>query len=472
MVSDDSLFVHCIYFLTTWKEKDVEMTAPESDASSAKPSGGGADNKHEYHEVLSQGNNQGSHHSGEWRHFCKKTMAIYDGAPLQLFLSVLLVISLFLSDSWVLGNAPTSSDPVLFIILIIIFAIFLLESAIVSAVNPDYFLSFFFWMDVIGTLSIILDIGWIADEFMPSDSNLSQKGSLLRAARAAKLGARYGRLMRLLKFVKFFRFLPCLGKRKADAEPEPTMSAVRRVSAELSEVLSRRVAALVMLLVIVVPFLSYANKDNSVKAWARNFQLVARNESTTGYDLDNMIVQFKEYYNNEDLSPISIFISSPSGIHKNSFGQRHVRDSNKFELVEHYSLDSVEYKINIKMDNTAPAKWDALYGILLIILVVGVLLSFSASFNGSVEVLIVIPLEKMMATLRKSATDMLRSMQAMDKQVSQENRILEEDEDLDDELETAVLEKMVEKCKCFMPFCIYYVYTDLADITIFSGSHC
>ncbi|CAN0201413.1 unnamed protein product, partial [Ectocarpus fasciculatus] len=350
-------------------------------------------------------------------------------------------MSLFLPDAWVLGNAPSSSDPVLYIILIIIFVIFLLESTIMSIVNPDYFLSFFFWMDVIGTLSIILDIGWIADEFLPNDSNLSQKGSLLRAARAAKLGARYGRLMRLLKFVKFFRFLPCFRKNGEEEEPEPTMSAVRRVSAELSEVLSRRVAALVMLLVIVVPFLNYESKDSSVQAWADVFTVVARNETTTAYDLNGLIGEFKDYYDNQDLAPMSAYVSSPIGVFRENFDADHVRQSNRIEVVERYGVDGDSYKVKLKMDNTVGAQWDAMYGILLIILVVAVLLAFSASFNGSVEVLIVVPLEKMMATLRKSATDMLRSMQAMDKQVSEENRLLEEDEELDEELETAVLEK-------------------------------
>lgn len=399
----------------------------------------------EYHPVNKNNNS-------EWHHFCKKTVARYDAAPVQLFLSVLLVMSLFLPDAWVLGNAPSSSDPVLYIILIIIFVIFLLESTIMSIVNPDYFLSFFFWMDVIGTLSIILDIGWIADEFLPNDSNLSQKGSLLRAARAAKLGARYGRLMRLLKFVKFFRFLPCFRKNGEEEEPEPTMSAVRRVSAELSEVLSRRVAALVMLLVIVVPFLNYESKDSSVQAWADVFTVVARNETTTAYDLNGLIGEFKDYYDNQDLAPMSAYVSSPIGVFRESFDVDHVRQSNRIEVVERYGVDGDSYKVKLKMDNTVGAQWDAMYGILLIILVVAVLLAFSASFNGSVEVLIVVPLEKMMATLRKSATDMLRSMQAMDKQVSEENRLLEEDEELDEELETAVLEKMVEKRKSLHMF--------------------
>lgn len=428
------------------KGKDVELSGQpteqsgQSDVLPANPEAP-LDKKKSNHAV---GNTHHGHN--EWHQFCKKTMMMYDTPPIQVFLNVLLVLSLFIPDAWVLGNAPTSSDPVLYIILIVIFAAFVLESTVLSIVNPEYFLSFFFWMDVLGTLSIIMDIGWIADEFMPRDSDLSRRGSLLRAARAAKIGARYGRLMRLLKVVKFFRFLPCFSDAATD-EPEPTMSAVRRVSMELSEVLSRRVAALVMLLVIVVPFLNYRSSDSSVQAWADNFLIVAKNQSVTSYDIDYMIAEFKEYYSNEDLKPMSIYLSTQIGEFDKNFGVDNVRHSNRVELDEKYRVGGSKYRIEITMDNTIAAKWDALFGILLIILVVGVLLTFSASFNGSVDVLIVIPLEKMMSILRKSAADMLRSMQAMDRQVSEENRVLDDDEDLDEELETAVLEKMVEKCK-------------------------
>jgi hypothetical protein len=57
--------------------------------------------------------------------------------------------------------------------------IFSLETITLSIVQEDYFLSFFFWMDTIGTISLILDIGWISNRFLP-DHGARSKGSLLR----------------------------------------------------------------------------------------------------------------------------------------------------------------------------------------------------------------------------------------------------------------------------------------------------
>ena len=50
---------------------------------------------------------------------------------------------------------------------------------------------------------------------------------MLRATRAAKLGARYGRLMRLLKLLRFMKDIPCLQFLNSNEEDyEPTMKAI------------------------------------------------------------------------------------------------------------------------------------------------------------------------------------------------------------------------------------------------------
>ena len=378
----------------------------------------------------------------------KQIFTVMDSVPMQLFLAILLLMSLFLPDIWTLSNAPTNSDDALFSILLAVFILFVFETVILSFVQDDYFLGFFFWMDTLGTLSIILDIGWIADEFMPDDSTAAQKGSLLRAARAAKLGARYGRLMRLMKVMRFFKFLPCFSGDEEEQEPEPTMSAVRKVSNELSNVLSRRVAGLVMLIVIVVPFLNYTDKDRSIDAWLTNFRMTAARENTTLDEINGMARKFRRFYTYKDRTPMKLRVESP---YFETYNERYdqgyrIRTDNILKYEDFFiDDDNNKYWIKILSNQTVIRQWDSFYGIMLIILVILVLVGFSASFQGAVDVLVVVPLEKMMNTLRRSATAMLKSMQAMDKE-DEENNLLGSGSELDEELETAVLEKMVEKC--------------------------
>jgi hypothetical protein len=155
----------------------------------------------------------------------KQIFKVMDDGKTQAFLGSLLMVSLFINESWVLGNASDDSNDALYSVLTFVFVCFCLESVVLTVVQPAYFLSFFFWMDLVGTISIILDIGWISGSFFQSGS--SNQASILRATRAAKLGARYGRLMRILKLIKFMRLLPCF-KEDEEEKPEPTLTAVRK----------------------------------------------------------------------------------------------------------------------------------------------------------------------------------------------------------------------------------------------------
>lgn len=184
---------------------------------------------------------------------------------LQVAMTIILLLSLFLPDSWILGNAPDSSNNALYGILVGILISFSIEMAILAVVQEAYFPNFFFWLDLVGTISVIFDIGWITNAFLPNGTSVTQT-SLVRATRAAKLGARYGRLLRLLRLMRFLKFLPCFSSLKDD-QFEPTMSAIKKVSNELSNLLSLRTAMLVLILVIVVPFLSYPVHDFSANAW-------------------------------------------------------------------------------------------------------------------------------------------------------------------------------------------------------------
>ena len=362
-----------------------------------------------------------------------------DDGKTQLFLAFILMISLFINDSWICGNAPDSSNDILNGILVVVFIIFSLESIILSFVQPKYFLGFFFWMDVLGTISILLDIGWVADELFSSDSIRST--SILRATRTAKLGARYGRLMRILKLIKFIKFIPCF-KKAENGEPEPTLSAVRKVSNQLTNLLSQRVAGLVMLMVIVMPFLQYKVNDNddSANAWLQLLKSLAKDPNTPVSVFSQTLKKMNGFYTFHDQKVQSVIVSSPNpGISTTNiyYPASQVRVSNLLQYTTTFKNDP-EYYVTIVMDTTNPHIKDSMFNILIILLVIFLLVFFSASFQNAVDTLMVVPLEKIMSALRNSATLMLKSMKAMDTDKKEE-------EDSDGELETEMLEKMVDK---------------------------
>lgn len=367
-----------------------------------------------------------------------------DDGKTQAFLGMLLMLSLFINESWVLGNASDDSDNALYGILTFVFICFCLESIVLSVVQPNYFLSFFFWMDIVGTISIILDIGWISESFLKTGS--SNQGSILRATRAAKLGARYGRLMRILKLIKFMKFLPCFKEEEIE-KPEPTLSAVRKVTKQLNDVLSQRIAGLVMLLVIVLPFLSYDDiTDASPNSWVTAIRAAVKDSNVADSVATEMMRKMQRFYSSKDSKVQSVSATSPyitDGVLSETFlGTDNVRVSNLVTYEETYVVSGTSYYVKAVMDQTIPNQWEALFGIIVILLVMFCLVFFSASLQNSVDTLVVVPLENIMTALRNSATVMLKSMKAMgDDEEAKDG----DDDDDDGELETEMLERMVEK---------------------------
>lgn len=389
----------------------------------------------------------------------KQIFRYIDGTRYQLMSMALLMLSLFLAVSFTCGNVPDSENDALYALLIVIFSIFLCEVIILCVVQDKYLFSFFFWMDCLGTLSILLDVGWITKSFISHNGSDGSSARVLRATRAAKLGARYGRLMRLLKILRFFKYVPCLSKK--EEQQEPTMSAVRRVSNELSLLLAQRVAGLVMLLVIVIPFLQFQQTDYSFNAWINSLKSLAKNETTTAYDINYAAAQFQQFYRYKTAKLISLHVDSPhlpdSPFKFDYFVRSVIRADNMVTFIKPFKVSggptaAKPFQVKAIVDFTVENQQDSMFSILVIVLVIIVLIGFSTSFQRAVDQLIVVPLDHMMKTLRSSAVVMLKSMKAISAADEEKNRdrfneggIDDADSDLDGELETALLEKMVEK---------------------------
>ena len=94
---------------------------------------------------------------------------------------------------------------------------FMLELILASIGNPDYLFGFFFWLDLVFSLSLITDIEPIMDAFAGmgsneedetlSGGNTSDTGSLVRASRGARIGTKAGRMTRVIRLIRLIRIV-------------------------------------------------------------------------------------------------------------------------------------------------------------------------------------------------------------------------------------------------------------------------
>lgn len=78
------------------------------------------------------------------------------------FMTVITLYALFGDDirAWAFTK---SADEAFYILTIISMILFFIELIIASICKEDYFLGFYFWLDLISTVSLIFDIGWFWD---------------------------------------------------------------------------------------------------------------------------------------------------------------------------------------------------------------------------------------------------------------------------------------------------------------------
>jgi len=86
-------------------------------------------------------------------------------------MTIITLYALFGDDIRVLATGK-EGDPTFWIMNIISLWAFIIEILAASLAKPEYFNGFFFWLDFVSTISLLLDIGWVVESLFSSSENL------------------------------------------------------------------------------------------------------------------------------------------------------------------------------------------------------------------------------------------------------------------------------------------------------------
>ena len=87
-------------------------------------------------------------------------------------------------------------------------ALFGIEIILASLAKDDYFLGFYFWLDLISTVTLIFDIGWFWDLILGSSgsvSNSQQASKVAKQGKGARIGTRASRIARIVRLIRLIR---------------------------------------------------------------------------------------------------------------------------------------------------------------------------------------------------------------------------------------------------------------------------
>ena len=124
----------------------------------------------------------------------------------QIFITILTVYSLF-SDDFRTAAFDAKVDLGFDTLSLIVMGIFAVEIILSCLVIEGYTCSFFFWLDILSTASIIFDVNFITDDIFVSagSGSVAQLASQSKASRAATRAVRIVKLFRVIRIIKIYK---------------------------------------------------------------------------------------------------------------------------------------------------------------------------------------------------------------------------------------------------------------------------
>jgi hypothetical protein len=85
-----------------------------------------------------------------------------EGKFVTILMTVVTIFAIF-GDDIRLWLTDKNADPYFYTALLVSFFLFFSEILINTVVTDEFKYSFFFWLDIIATISVLIDIQWITD---------------------------------------------------------------------------------------------------------------------------------------------------------------------------------------------------------------------------------------------------------------------------------------------------------------------
>jgi hypothetical protein len=374
-----------------------------------------------------------------------------------------LFIALSFGEIFAIAQVPTNIE--LDIILMIVFGVFAFEFVGLVLTDASYLFSFFFFMDFVGTLSMVFDISFMAgpdveqEDRVTRDSSSSNNLIVVRAARAAKLGARAGRISRVLKLI---RFLPFLFNNDQD---QSKVKMARVISHQLTNVLSTRVSFLTICVVVILPLswmFTYPEVDDSMGAWTELLAQDADSVATAQADgnsvqlalqvqrLNLELTRFSQFYEGLTYGPFNVwygetineeFVGGWPGV-----SSWPLNFSSGFDAPQRNSSIRLisQGRIQCAFDLSTPKQQEAAAAIGLIGFIIAVMVIFGLVMSSSIGAIALQPLERMMFHVRERCKQIFKYTNDLET-ADEENEDAEEYDEMEKSSEFVLLEKVVGK---------------------------
>jgi hypothetical protein len=125
-------------------------------------------------------------------------------------MSVVTLYALFGDDIRIL-ICPRYMDDIFYGLTTFSLIMFFVELLLGSLAQDGYLFGFYFWLDLVATVSLVSDIGWIWDPMIGAKEIESTENAdasqLANSNKGAKVGSQASRVVRILRLIRLIRIV-------------------------------------------------------------------------------------------------------------------------------------------------------------------------------------------------------------------------------------------------------------------------
>ena len=322
-------------------------------------------------------------------------------------LSILLTLIILFLDDFRTFLAPKSADPVFYDVTLVIFVLFALELIVCSIVKDNYFLQFFFWLDLLAAFSLVPDIPYMWDPILGVDSTadpsnpLSLSAAVQASSRAspANRAIKFVRLIRLVRIAKLFELCAkTRGGSLTAAGGGVGVAGIRKghsaVGQHLSEQTTRKVVLLVLLMLFGIPLLQPVPSQQAEEYSLRELSMLSSSATLSSAEWSNEVNFTLSYYP----SILYLNVSPPAQPTPSTYTLEYIDPSlSQYRVSE---LLSVSFNNVLALfSQREQSRLTGEYNIVTTLVVLVLLAVGAVLFNRNNHRMVIVPIERMMATI-------------------------------------------------------------------------
>lgn len=358
---------------------------------------------------------------------------------------------LFGDDIRILAFQPSEDNGFAFFVSLSFF-LFILEMILHCWAKSDfsrgifkvkgYAFSFFFWLDMLAVLSMVPDVAWLASGLGIQNGLLDSLGT--KAGKAGKIGAKSSRVIRMARLVRLVKLYKVTSQRSKEKQQLNDLKRLvelghfnheeiqeylektgaqkqSKVGAELSDIITRRVIIVVLLMLCLVPLLTYSSPvDDELDAtlFLHDINIQAGNECDyLGRSVDNFRSFMEQLAGDGNLEQPYLVALDVSPDRCDSMVDIDFVDETRLATIRDEALrvvssdpvvmDGLLYFVSATYNLTPYMEEQSRASIYLMIFVLVMLVVLSTQFTGDAQRLVLAPIENMMAIVNMVAEDPL-----------------------------------------------------------------